>query len=523
MNRRIIGALLLLGIGLGAVIGGYYINLHFGDYTQKATSDAGRTKGKVTIAVDNWIGYFILRSPEMKEQMRRSGWLLACEDDKADNVQRMKRLKEGAIDLAVATVDSFILNGAAQGFPGTVIMVIDESKGGDAILSRREDISGLDSLKGKTGLRVAYTPRSPSHHLAKAAAYHFSVPELIPPPGENLIEAAGSEDALKNLLAGRAHVAVLWEPDVSKALAQPGVRKLIGTEETERLIVDVLLVGRSFGSKHPEVVEAVLDSYFRALKKYQDSPEVLRKQVASETGMSPESVETMLKGVRWANLAENCEQWFGIAPHGGYAEEGLIKTFHATVRVLINAGDFAGDPIPYNDPYRLINGSFLEKASSKLMAGFTTAPGAVSPKPPTDSLSERFSPLDSAGWAKLKEVGTLKIDPITFQPGSSDLDTIGKQVVDAAVEMLKHYPKFRVVVKGHTGTKGDEPANRTLSQELAESVARYLTVAHNMDPNRMLAVGLGGSRPLPQNPGESTRAWQYRLPRVEPVLVREEY
>ena len=89
------------------------------------------------------------------------------------------------------------------------------------------------------------------------------------------------------------------------------------------------------------------------------------------------------------------------------------------------------------------------------------------------------------------------------------------------METLSHYPNFRVVIKGHTGLRGDPEENQLLSQERAESVARYLGVTYNVDSNRLRIVGLGSKLPLPQLPGESERAYSYRLPRVELALVAE--
>ena len=48
------------------------------------------------------------------------------------------------------------------------------------------------------------------------------VPELLPSRKGNRIETEGSEGALKKLLAGKADIAALWEPDVSRALAAQG-------------------------------------------------------------------------------------------------------------------------------------------------------------------------------------------------------------------------------------------------------------------------------------------------------------
>ncbi|MGD9009134.1 MAG: hypothetical protein PVG41_14495, partial [Desulfobacteraceae bacterium] len=256
MNRTVVGAVLIVIIVVLGALGFKFFLPYFEKSQQRATTDASKTKGKIVVALDNWVGYFVLRSPEMENALRRAGYILICEDDQADYGRRMERLKAGEIDFAVATVDSFLLNGAARNYPGAIIMVIDESKGGDAILARKEKVPGLDALKGRNDIRVAFTPNSPSHHLAKAAADHFSVPQLIP-HGKLLIETDGSQKAMEKLLAGQTDVAICWEPDVSRALADKGIVKLLGTEDTERLIVDILVAGRKTLQKKPEVVQLV--------------------------------------------------------------------------------------------------------------------------------------------------------------------------------------------------------------------------------------------------------------------------
>jgi outer membrane protein OmpA-like peptidoglycan-associated protein/ABC-type taurine transport system substrate-binding protein len=520
MNKRIVGALLLLLIGITVIAGVKFFEPRLQERQQRVTSDVRDVKGKITLALDSWIGYFPLRSPEMSRAMRRAGWSLAIEDDNADYPQRMKRLKSGEIDLAVVTLDSYILNGAAVNYPGVIIAVIDESKGGDAIVARQDAVASLDALKGASDLRVAFTPNSPSHYLAKAAAYHFNVPQLLPPPGPYRIETKGSEQALTKLLAGKTDIAILWEPDVTRALAQPGMVKILGTEDTTKLIVDILVVGRKFSEKNPSAVQTLLSTYFTVLKRYTDHPDMLHKQLAEQTGLPEAAIGPMVKGVRWVNLTENCEQWFGIAGPGGYGDEGLAKAIDSTVHILMNAGDFKTNPIPDDDPHRLTYSAYMEQLCVKGMHGFNAAPQHTGS--PALEGSQAFPALDSDGWARLKEVGTLKIAPIIFQHGGAELDLFAKQVVDQAVALLKHYPNFRVKIKGHTGTVGDPAENLKLSQERADAVARYLQVAYNIDPNRLLAVGLGGEAPLPRQPGESLRAWQYRLPRVELVLVRDE-
>ena len=225
----------------------------------------------------------------------------------------------------MATVDSYLLSGAPLDFPGTIIAVIDESKGGDAIVARREVAANLDGLHQASEIEVAFTPASPSEHLLRTIGAHFDIPFLEDRRGRWRLETDGSSAALEMLLKGEVGAAVLWEPDVSRALAKPDIVKLIGTEDMERLIVDILLVGRRFSRDHPEAVAALLDNYFQTLKLYRDRPRELEADVMQDTGLTREQVGSMLRGVSWTTLGENAAVWFGISGGGPFADEGLVE------------------------------------------------------------------------------------------------------------------------------------------------------------------------------------------------------
>ncbi len=517
MNKRVMGALALVVVGIVVVVALRLARPYLQDAHQRQTSDAQSLRGKVTIAVDNWVGYVPLCSAEMKQRLRQAGWQLQCHDDRADYAQRMQRLRDGEIDFAVATVDAYLLNAAPLDFPGVIVAVLDESKGGDAIVARRDRVASLDDLKGQGGLHVALTPNSPSHHLARAAAAHFDVPELLPRSSDR-IETDGSAAALNKLMAGKADVAVLWEPDVSRAVAHQDLVKLLGTEDTARLIVDILVVNRRFSQAQPDVVSLVLSSYFKVLKGFREQPETLHQAMVTATHLPPSSVEAMLKGVAWTNLTENCRQWFGIAAPGETVADGLIGTIEATNRILAQHGEAVS--LPDGDPYRLIRSQYLEDLYVNGFQGTAADRGATGL---VQSLEASFAPLGDGDWQVLRPIGTLKVEPIIFQRSTAELSFIEQRKLDTAVARLQHYPNFRVVLKGHTGLRGDPSANAKLSQQRAARVAEYLTSQYRVDPNRLRVVGMGGREPLPRGAGESERAYNIRLSRVEFLLVTEVY
>jgi len=298
----------------------------------------------------------------------------------------------------------------------------------------------------------------------KRIALHFDVPLLRSRGGNWRVETNGSGEALQKFTAHDIDAAVLWEPDVTRALQMPGTVKLLNSKDTEKLIVDIFLANRDVAARQPELVTLILNQYFRTLKYFRSNPDELKDEILSSLKVDSSQTTAMIQGVAWVNLGDNALHWFGISPQGQSAREDLIQTMETTLKILTDSGDFQGNPIPNEDPYRLQNKSFVEKL---YIQGINDEREDQSKN---RSLDKDLSPLESDAWKKLVEVGTLKVLPITFLSGMSSLDIEGKLQLDAAAENLSHYPNFRVIIKGHTGNRGDEKENVLLSQERAESV-----------------------------------------------------
>lgn len=509
--------IVFLVVGVGGMVGAKYAIPYFQGQHQKDTSDAKGTKGTINIGMDSWIGYFPLCSKDFKRRMRNTGYLIKCQDDKADYGARFKALEKGDLQFAVATLDSYLLGGKEFGYPGTVISVIDESKGGDGIVSRKDKVKSLDELKSQDGLKVAFTPASPSEFLLKATSVHFDIASLRKGGNATMIEADGSEDALDKLKSGDADVAVLWEPDLTRAREQQDFKVLLSSKDTTKLIVDVLLVSRQYAKENPELVHTFLRNYFRTLKTYRDDRDRLRQEVERETQLKTKQVQAMLSGVRWVTLRENAMAWFGVQMAGQMSREDIVDSLESSVDILVDAGTITESPLPGENPYVILNRGFVEELFTKGVGGFkNSAQGAA-------QAQKSFKALSSSAWDQMAEVGTLKIRPITFQSGTGSLSDEGQDQLKKAASALKHYPNFRVVIKGHTGLRGDADANRQLSQSRAESVLNYMVSSLSQDQNRLRAVGFGADQPLKRMPGESNRSYQYRLPRVELYLVSEVY
>jgi len=508
MGRKSI-ALGILIVGV-AVLGGLKMfSLEQNTSMTVATSDASSMKESIKIGVDNWVGYYLLCSKNYRTSMRNIGIRATCENDNANLDDRFSKLRSGELQFAVTTVDAYVALGKDYKFPGTIIAVIDESKGGDALLAVEDVVSTIDDLKNNPSLRVALTPDSPSEHLVRSLAVHFDV-KNFKQRGSWLVSTNGSEEAAKKLLSHQVDAAVLWEPDVTKALQVDGIKKIIGTEDTEKLIVDVLLVNREFADNKPDVVKKVLKTYFQSLKFYKENPDNLLKELAKETGLNKSSVQSMLKGVQWSSLTDNAYDWFSTVGHSTNGEY-LLEAIESTLHILEETSVTQGNPLPNENPYSITQSKFIEEVFTDLVG--TSATASVSNQKPAT-----MKQLSEKQWANLRDVGTLKVRKVQFSRSSSQLTLEAKRKLDQAALDLSHYPNFRILVKGHTAPQGNELANKTLSHDRAEAVTRYLKITHGIEVNRVLAKGMGSDEPLAKLPGEGNRSYKYRLPRVELVL-----
>jgi outer membrane protein OmpA-like peptidoglycan-associated protein len=100
---------------------------------------------------------------------------------------------------------------------------------------------------------------------------------------------------------------------------------------------------------------------------------------------------------------------------------------------------------------------------------------------------------------------------VTFKSASADLNSNFFKVLDSVGLVLKEFDKTLIDVEGHTDSDGSTEYNQQLSQNRANSVSSYLQ-SHGVNSQRIVAMGVGESRPLASN---STAAGKQQNRRVE--------
>ncbi len=109
--------------------------------------------------------------------------------------------------------------------------------------------------------------------------------------------------------------------------------------------------------------------------------------------------------------------------------------------------------------------------------------------------------------------GSIALDNVKFNSGSATLKSSSYDELNNLVAILTDQAAVKLSINGHTDSKGNADANRTLSQKRAAAVMDYL-VENGIDAGRLQAQGFGADVPVATNDTSEGRA-QNRRTEVE--------
>jgi outer membrane protein OmpA-like peptidoglycan-associated protein len=108
-----------------------------------------------------------------------------------------------------------------------------------------------------------------------------------------------------------------------------------------------------------------------------------------------------------------------------------------------------------------------------------------------------------------KQIQVLK--QIHFELNSATIKGDSFTLMDEIADFFARNPNIKEVeIQGHTDNTGSREFNKTLSQDRADSVRKYL-VDHGVEGSRLTAMGYGSSRPLAPNVTPANRARNRRV------------
>jgi outer membrane protein OmpA-like peptidoglycan-associated protein len=88
---------------------------------------------------------------------------------------------------------------------------------------------------------------------------------------------------------------------------------------------------------------------------------------------------------------------------------------------------------------------------------------------------------------------------IQFKPGKAILMKESFTTLDRFGSVLEQYPAIKVKIEGHTDAQGKSKANLKLSQTRVEAVKEHLKGRFKFNPDNLIPIGYGDTRPVASN------------------------
>jgi len=442
--------------------------------TIEKTSAPSRFKHTVNFAVDSFSGYAAIRSSAFRDENAKFGIKIELTDDGANYQQRLKKLASGELDMAVFTIDALMKSSAEyKDIPATIVALIDETKGADAMVASKQKFPNIDALNS-SGLKIVCAQDSPSETLTRVIMTHFNLDNLP----ENPFQFMDSVDAVyqeyQKTKPGDNKVFVLWEPYVSKIVDNPDYHVLVDSSKFRGYIVDVIVARRGFLVQNEALVENVVKSYLKSMFDSRNNMVDLVSNDAKQIGtpLKPEQAQKLAEKIWWKNTQENFSH-FGLTIGNNIQH---IEEMNSNIMdVLLKTNAITSDPTNGQPNLWHYDGIMRKLFDTSWHPGFG---------PEIIRQEKSLAALSDEEWKTLKPVGTLQVPRLVFARGGSKLNDSSFSTLDKLVESLKSWPQFYLLVQGNHASNGDAEANKILAESRATTAVDYL-VSKGVDISRI--------------------------------------
>lgn len=244
---------------------------------------------QVKIASLIWIGYGPFYVAEALDLYKKHGLSVKLQMF-SDPALIPPALVGGSVQGAMVTYDQ-VIGQVAKGINHKVVMPIDYSNGGDAIVVANS-ISKISEFKGK---KVGFNPLSPSDFLLTYALKNNGLSEKDITPVSMTPEAVPAAMA-----SGQLPVGVTYEPSLSQVLSQGGGKKfkvIFSSKDAPGLIADVLVFDEKYIKSNPKEINAIIKGYLDGLEFIKAKPDEAAKIIGKAMGVSAKEVKEQWAGV----------------------------------------------------------------------------------------------------------------------------------------------------------------------------------------------------------------------------------
>lgn len=376
-----------------------------------------------------------------------------------------------------------------SGHDAKAVMIVDNTRGADAIIARDPSIRKVEDLAGK---KVALLQFTPSHGMTIDAVDNSSLSARRKQSIEYVFIAA--EDGLGGVRAalesGSVDAAVLWDPDLSLALRATKGHVVYSTKTASNLIFDVIVCDQRVldDAQGAAAVQKLVTGWMKGVDVAKADPNgAVDALVATEeffTLLAKDEGKPFVKGLfdnlLWTGVADNA-RILGLS--GG--TNHYARVYQRFDQIYRAAGALANPKSPVIPPQDSFDTRFIRS----LYDASTTA--QVEAKK-TETFTEQAREEAVQAPAEV-----TKPVVVNFASGQAALTKRAEKIIDTdMVPFIENNGSAYFEISGNTDSTGNAAINNRLSQARAEAVVDYLVRQWEFPRERFKIVGNGSSKPL---------------------------
>ncbi|WP_083664497.1 ABC transporter substrate-binding protein [Herminiimonas arsenitoxidans] len=279
-------------------------------------ASASFAASKINVGTVVWIGYGPFYVAESLNLYKKYGLDVKL-NVFSDPALIPAALASGSVQGAMLTYDQ-VIGQVALGMQQRVVMPIDYSNGGDAIVAANS-ITKVSDFKGK---KIGFNPLSPSDFLLSYALKKNGMTD------KDITSVAMTPESVPAAMAsGQMPVGVTYEPSLSQIVSQGGGKKfhvVYSSKDAPGLIADVLVFNDKYIKSNPKEIKGIIQSYLDGLAYMKAKPDEAAKIIGKFMGISAKEVKEQLSGVYNIPLAEMPKAYVKSSETTSYYASGDI-------------------------------------------------------------------------------------------------------------------------------------------------------------------------------------------------------
>ena len=376
------------------------------------------------------------------------------------------------------------------GHDGKAVMIVDNTRGADAIIARDPAIRKVEDLAGR---KVALLQFTPSHGMTIDAVDNSSLSARRKQSVEYVY--INAEDGLGGVRAalesGSVDAAVLWDPDLSLALRATKGHVVYSTRTASNLIFDVIVCDQRVldNAQGAAAVQKLVNGWMKGVDAAKADPDgAVDALISTEeyfTLLAKDEGKPFVKGLfdnlLWTGVADNA-RILGLS--GG--TNHYARVYQRFDQIYRAAGALANPKSPVINPIDSFDLRFIRN----LYEASTTAQ-AEAKKTEVFTEAAREEAVQAAPAEVTKPV------MVNFASGQSGLTKRAERTIDTEmVPFIENNGSAYFEISGNTDSTGNVAVNNRLSLARAEAVVDYLVKQWEFPRERFKIVGNGPNRPL---------------------------